>query len=127
MENIIRSLDPGSPLEGRAHAGDRLVSINGHVIRDVLDYKFHAYDCDLKLLLQRPDRVIGQLGRRDIFRVEKLAQEQNILFLFQLFLLLFYHYQVFTQFFNSLFNLAKLITFCDFRYGKSEFLMFIMS
>ena len=55
MENIIRSLDPGSPLEGRAHAGDRLVSINGHVIRDVLDYKFHAYDRDLKLVLQRPD------------------------------------------------------------------------
>ena len=55
MENIIRSLDPGSPLEGRAHAGDRLVSINGHIIRDVLDYKFHAYDRDLKLVLQRPD------------------------------------------------------------------------
>ena len=55
MENIIRSLDPGSPLEGRAHAGDRLVSINGHFIRDVLDYKFHAYDRDLKLVLQRPD------------------------------------------------------------------------
>ena len=55
MENIIRSLDPGSPLEGRARAGDRLASINGHVIRDVLDYKFHAYDRDLKLVLQRPD------------------------------------------------------------------------
>ncbi len=55
MENIIRSLDPGSPLEGRADVGDRLTEINGHVIRDVLDYKFYAYDRDLKLLLQRPD------------------------------------------------------------------------
>ena len=55
MENVIRALDPGSPLEGRAVAGDRLMSINGHVIRDVLDYKFHAYDRDLKLVLQRPD------------------------------------------------------------------------
>jgi len=55
MENIIRSLDPGSPLEGRADVGDRLREINSHVIRDVLDYKFYAYDRDLKLLLQRPD------------------------------------------------------------------------
>jgi hypothetical protein len=29
MENIIRSIDPGSPLEHRAAVGDRLVSING--------------------------------------------------------------------------------------------------
>ena len=55
MENVIRALDPGSPLEDRAEIGDRLMSINGHVIRDVLDYKFHAYDRDLKLVLQRPD------------------------------------------------------------------------
>jgi predicted metalloprotease with PDZ domain len=48
MENIIRSLDPGSPLEGRAHAGDRLVSINGHVIRDVLDHEsIKAYKAKL--------------------------------------------------------------------------------
>ena len=40
MENVIRSIDPGSPLERRAAPGDRLVSINGHPILDVLDYKF---------------------------------------------------------------------------------------
>ncbi len=55
MENIIRSIDPGSPLEHRAAAGDRLVSINGKTIRDVLDYKFYAYDRDLRLALERPD------------------------------------------------------------------------
>ena len=55
MENVIRALDPGSPLQGRAKIGDRLLSINDHVIRDVLDYKFHAYDRELKLVLQRPD------------------------------------------------------------------------
>ena len=55
MENIIRSIDPGSPLEHRAAVGDRLVSINGKAIRDVLDYKFYAYDRDLHLELQRPD------------------------------------------------------------------------
>ena len=55
MENVIRSIDPGSPLEGRAAAGDRLLSINGKRILDVLDYKFYAYDRDLHLVLARPD------------------------------------------------------------------------
>ena len=55
MENVIRAIDPGSPLEGRAKIGDRLLKVNGHVIRDVLDYKFHAYDRELSLVLQRPD------------------------------------------------------------------------
>ena len=55
MENVIRSIDPGSPLEKRAACGDRLLSINGNPIRDVLDYKFYAYDRSLQLRLQRPD------------------------------------------------------------------------
>ena len=55
MENVIRSIDPGSPLEGRAGIGDRLLSINGKRILDVLDYKFYAYDRDLHLLLAHPD------------------------------------------------------------------------
>ena len=55
MENVIRSIDPGSPLSGRSDVGDRLLSINGKRILDVLDYKFYAYDRDLHLLLQRPD------------------------------------------------------------------------
>ncbi|MBO6039823.1 MAG: hypothetical protein IJG56_00315, partial [Clostridia bacterium] len=42
MENVIRSIDPGSPLENRAAVGDRLLSINGKRILDVLDYKFYA-------------------------------------------------------------------------------------
>ena len=55
MENVIRSIDPGSPLEGRAAVGDRLLSINGKRILDVLDYKFYAYDRDLHLILARPN------------------------------------------------------------------------
>ena len=55
MENVIRAIDPGSPLQHRAAVGDRLVSINGKPIRDVLDYKFYAYDRDLHLVLRRPD------------------------------------------------------------------------
>ena len=55
MENVIRAIDPGSPLERRVHPGDRLLSVNGKPIRDVLDYKFYAYDRDLRLVLARPD------------------------------------------------------------------------
>ena len=55
MENVICTIDPGSPLEHRASVGDRLLSINGKQILDVLDYKFYAYDRDLQLLLAHPD------------------------------------------------------------------------
>lgn len=55
MQNIISSIDRGSPLEGRANIGDALVSINSELIRDVLDYKYFAYDAELSVLLRRPD------------------------------------------------------------------------
>ena len=55
MENIIRSIDGDSPLRGRVHEGDRLLSINGNLIRDVLDYKYFAYDSRLTVIFQRPD------------------------------------------------------------------------
>ena len=55
MENIIKSIDPGSPLRRRAAIGDRLVSINGHRVLDVLDYKYYAYDTRLDVLLRRSD------------------------------------------------------------------------
>ncbi len=38
-------------------AGDRLVSVNGHAIRDVLDYRFYLTDTSVKLELQREDRL----------------------------------------------------------------------
>ena len=55
MKNVIRAIDRGSPLEKHASVGDRLVSINGRQIRDVLDYKYYAYDRDLHLVLAHPD------------------------------------------------------------------------
>ncbi len=67
MENIIRTIDPGSPLEHRAAVGDRLFSINGRRIVDVLDYKFFAYDRDLQLVLVRPN---GQEYRLHVRKAE---------------------------------------------------------
>ena len=64
-KNIIRTVDSISPLYGKAESGDRLVSINGHRIQDVLDYKFYAYDAHLSVELQKPD------GCNVLIRVEK--------------------------------------------------------
>lgn len=55
MKQIIRSLDSDSPLMGKAMPEDILVSINGHPINDVLDYKFHGYDANALIVLQKPD------------------------------------------------------------------------
>ena len=55
VDNYIKSIDPTSPLSGKAEAGDTVVSINGKEILDVLDYKFFAYDRELAVCLQKPD------------------------------------------------------------------------
>ena len=49
MYNTISSVDVGSPLDGRVLPGDQLHFINGHEIRDVLDYKYWAYDKKLTM------------------------------------------------------------------------------
>lgn len=64
MENIIKSIDGDSPLKGRAHVGDRLISINGNKILDVLDYKYFAYDSRLNVTMQKPDGTEYQLKIR---------------------------------------------------------------
>ena len=42
--HTIAYLDEDCPLTGLVQPGDELLSINGHPIHDVLDYKFYAYD-----------------------------------------------------------------------------------
>ena len=59
--NIIREIDETSPLSGIAERGDKLVSLNGHRIRDVLDYKYYAYDARLHVELQKADGPIVSL------------------------------------------------------------------
>ena len=55
MRNRIKSIDEWSPLLGKVSVGDSLRSINGNTIRDVLDYKYYAYDEHLNLVMERPD------------------------------------------------------------------------
>ena len=54
-DNYIKSVDETSPLRGKVHTGDTIISINGNEIMDVLDYKFFAYDRKLDVVLRRPD------------------------------------------------------------------------
>ena len=66
MNNIVRRVEPGSPLDGRGvEPGDALLSINGRVIRDVLDYKYYAYDPLLLMEFRKPG------GRLLLLRLRK--------------------------------------------------------
>ncbi len=55
MAVIISSVDPRSPA-GRAgiKAGERLLSLNGHTVRDVLDYQFYSTEQEVELVTCLP-------------------------------------------------------------------------
>ncbi|MGI5985445.1 MAG: radical SAM protein, partial [Oscillospiraceae bacterium] len=55
MSSVIKKIEKHSPLLNKAKIGDKLVSINGKEISDVLDYKFFSYDTRLKVVLESPE------------------------------------------------------------------------
>ena len=66
MSTVITSIDHRSPAErAGVRAGERLVSIGGHAVEDVLDYRFFGYDRDPELVLESPE------GSRRTVRVKK--------------------------------------------------------
>lgn len=67
MGSVITKIEKNSPLRHKAKPGDRLVSINGKAIEDVLDYKFFSYDTRLEMVLE------DQSGRQRSLRVKKAA------------------------------------------------------
>jgi putative radical SAM enzyme (TIGR03279 family) len=71
VRSVIKSVEPGSPLRHKVHAGDRLISINGHDIIDVLDYKFHGYDERVVVEVETPE------GHRKKVRAKK-AEGQDL-------------------------------------------------
>lgn len=71
MSNTIISVDRRSPAErAGVRAGEKLVSIGGHAVEDVLDYRFFGYDRDPELVLEAPD------GTRRTLRVQKPEAEE---------------------------------------------------
>ena len=64
MGALICGVEQKSPAHrARIRPGDELIAINGHKIKDVLDYKFYAYDAKLKIeLSDRQVRVRKQEG-----------------------------------------------------------------
>ena len=71
MSTVITSIDRHSPAErAGVRAGEKLLSIGGHPVEDVLDYRFFGYDPDPELELEGPD------GSRRTVRVKKPEAEE---------------------------------------------------
>ncbi len=52
---VVKAIEPGSVAEAAGIGpGDRLTEINGHLIRDFLDYQFHTTEAELVLTIQKP-------------------------------------------------------------------------
>ncbi|MEL4105621.1 DUF512 domain-containing protein [Oscillospiraceae bacterium WX1] len=70
MGSVITGMTDNSPLAGRClTVGDMLVRLNGHKIRDVLDYQYYSYDA--RLLLE----AHSQDGTIKLIRVHKAPGE----------------------------------------------------
>lgn len=71
VQNEIASVDPHSPAQrSGVLPGERLVSVNGKAVVDVLDYKFYTYDAHLILTLAAGD------GMTRTVRVRKREGEE---------------------------------------------------
>ena len=65
MAATVISVGKQSPAYKKAACGDRLLSINGNPIEDVLDYKYYSYDSELMLVFETPE------GGKKLIRVKK--------------------------------------------------------
>lgn len=70
-EHTVQGVVPGSIAEEMGvEPGDKLISIDGHVIEDIFDYQFYVEDEELILLIEKPD------GEQWELEIEKEADEQ---------------------------------------------------
>ncbi len=68
MAQIITGVDPGSPAKRAGlRAGDELVSVNGHEIRDVLDYRYYC----------ESPRLLLEFRRDGVLRRKRLRKEES--------------------------------------------------
>ena len=65
MSTIITSIDPDSPaMRAGLRVGQQLLTINGHAVVDVLDYRFYGYDPVSHLTLKNEDGSTQKLTVR---------------------------------------------------------------
>ena len=71
----IKSVAPHSPAARHfIKADSKLISVNGHEIRDVLDYRFYIDDDELELLIEKPN------GHRRTVRLKNCGGETGLEF-----------------------------------------------
>ena len=71
MSTVVTSVDHRSPAQRAGiQAGEKLLTVNGHEIVDVLDYRFYCYDPVLELELEEPEG-----GRRKL-EIRKLEGQE---------------------------------------------------
>jgi len=62
---VIAAVAEGSIAERAGmQPGDQMVSINGHVLRDVIDYRFYGAEEELEIIIERD-------GQRRVFQVQR--------------------------------------------------------
>ncbi|MGQ9456360.1 MAG: DUF512 domain-containing protein [Armatimonadota bacterium] len=67
MGGIISSIEPGSIAEDLGwEPGDELVSINGHELRDIIDYQFYCSDEHVQVVLKRGNSTLEYEIEKDI-------------------------------------------------------------
>lgn len=65
MSTVITSIDRRSPADRYGiKVGEKLLTINGHEIIDVLDYRFYGYDAESTVTLSAPDGTVRQVRIR---------------------------------------------------------------
>jgi len=65
MSAVIKSIDRFGPAWWAGlKVGDKLLSVNGQPVEDVLDYRYYGYDARLELELERGGRVIKKTLRK---------------------------------------------------------------
>ncbi len=66
MAVAISKVEPGSYADAAGfRAGDILISLNGHIITDVLDYRFYLQDSQLKIRYKRNEKERNALIQKD--------------------------------------------------------------
>ena len=80
MSIAIESVTPHTPAaRAGLRAGDRLLSINGNVIRDVLDYRFYMIDTRLSVEVLRGEETLRFSIRKPEYD-ELLPQAVDVIF-----------------------------------------------